>query len=149
MKTIDEIRRENLLTAIELAGGAAKLAGAANVSAAYLSQIKNRAPESATGKPKAMGDEVARRIEVAINRPTGWMDRAHDEVSGTTEEYPGAEDAGFGLQQDNPVTPQEITNLIQLYWAASSLGRNRIMIAATHAEKAPLGRALSANDKAK
>lgn len=74
MKTIDEIRRNNLLTAISLAGSATALSDLAGVSAAYLSQIKNRTPESKTGKPKAMGDEVARKIEVSLGKAPGWMD---------------------------------------------------------------------------
>jgi hypothetical protein len=77
MKTNDEIRRLNMLVAMKRAGNAAKLAERAATSPAYISQIKNRAPDSKSGTPKAMGDEIARRIEVAINEPTGWMDMAH------------------------------------------------------------------------
>lgn len=78
MKTSGEIRRENLLIATERMGTASRLAEAAGVSAAYLSQVKNQHPESKTGKPKAMGDDVARRIEAALGEPEGWMDTRHD-----------------------------------------------------------------------
>ncbi|MEX3555196.1 MAG: S24 family peptidase [Burkholderia gladioli] len=74
MKTIDEIRLGNLSLAIERLGSARKLAEAARVSDAYLSQIKNRLTSTSSGKPKVMGDEVARKIEVALNEPVGWMD---------------------------------------------------------------------------
>ncbi|MDR6381797.1 S24 family peptidase [Paraburkholderia caribensis] len=77
MKTNDEIRRENLLLAIARAGKASALAEKAGVAAAYLSQIKNRTPESKTGKPKAMGDDVARKIERALGEAEGWMDVVH------------------------------------------------------------------------
>ena len=77
MKTIDEIRRENLLLAVKRLKTMAALAEQAGVSSAYLSQIKNRTPESKTGKPKAMGDDVARKIERAIMEPLGWMDVEH------------------------------------------------------------------------
>ncbi|WP_171518235.1 helix-turn-helix transcriptional regulator [Cupriavidus necator] len=77
MKTIDEIRRLNLIEAIKRAGTATRLAETAGLSAAYLSQIKNKQPESKTGKPKSLGDEAARKIERAIGETRGWMDVDH------------------------------------------------------------------------
>ena len=77
MKTIDEIRLENLLTAISRAGTATALAEKSGLSAAYISQIKNRQPDSKTGKPKNMGDEAARKVEVGIGEKRGWMDVDH------------------------------------------------------------------------
>ncbi|WP_244137896.1 S24 family peptidase [Burkholderia stabilis] len=82
MKTIDEIRRENLQIAIGRLRTAAALAEKAGVAAAYLSQIKNQTPESKTGKPKTMGDEVARKIERAIDESEGWMDTDHSSPNG-------------------------------------------------------------------
>ncbi|MYM25756.1 S24 family peptidase [Duganella sp. FT135W] len=80
MKTNDEIRRQNLLGAIERYRTAAKLAEAVGTSAAYLSQIKNQTPESKTGKPKTMGDDLARRIEQALGEAHGWMDAEHEQL---------------------------------------------------------------------
>lgn len=77
MQTNDEIRRENLEVAIKRLGTAAKLADAAKTSAAYLSQIRNRTPDSKSGTPKMMGDAMARRIEEALGEPNGWMDKSH------------------------------------------------------------------------
>lgn len=77
MKTIDEIRRLNLIEAIARLGTATALAERAGLSPAYLSQIKNRQPESKTGKPKSMGDEAARKIETALGETRGWMDVDH------------------------------------------------------------------------
>lgn len=74
MKTVADIRRDNLLVAIKRAGTAANLAAAAQVSTAYLSQVKSRQPESSSGRPRNMGDDVARRIEKALGEPVGWMD---------------------------------------------------------------------------
>ncbi|MBB5414065.1 S24 family peptidase [Paraburkholderia atlantica] len=89
MKTNDEIRRENLLRAIKRMRTASALAEKAGVAAAYLSQIKKQAPDSKTGKPKAMGDDVARKIERAIGEREGWMDVQHtdpnSEVSKTSQ----------------------------------------------------------------
>lgn len=80
MKTNDEVRRQNLLIAIERVGSAAKLAALSNTSPAYLSQIKNKTPDSKSGTPKTMGDDMARRIEAAIGEQPGWMDFVHDEL---------------------------------------------------------------------
>lgn len=41
---------------------------------ATLSQIRNQSPSSKTGKPRSMGDDIARKIEAALKLPTGWMD---------------------------------------------------------------------------
>jgi phage repressor protein C with HTH and peptisase S24 domain len=82
MKTTDEIRRNNLQIAISRAGTAAALSERAGVSAAYLSQIKNQHPEKTTGSPRAMGDDVARKIEAALNESVGWMDNDHS-IAGT------------------------------------------------------------------
>lgn len=77
MKTSDEIRRENLELAVKRIGSAAKLAEAAATSPAYISQIRNKAPDSKTGKAKMMGDDMARRIEAAIGEASGWLDTPH------------------------------------------------------------------------
>lgn len=77
VKTISEIRHENLLTLIDEAGSAEALADAAGASAVYLSQVKNKAPDSKTGKPRQIGDPMARRLESACNKPAGWMDNVH------------------------------------------------------------------------
>jgi phage repressor protein C with HTH and peptisase S24 domain len=80
MKTNDEIRRANLLLAIDRMQTAAKLAERVGTSAAYLSQLKNQTPESKTGKPKTMGEDLARRIESALDEAPGWMDTDHDQL---------------------------------------------------------------------
>jgi hypothetical protein len=78
MKTIDEIRLANLELAIERMGGvAAKLAAAADLAPAYISQIRTRSPDTKTGKPRGLGAEAARKIEAAIGEGPGWMDAVH------------------------------------------------------------------------
>ena len=41
---------------------------------ATLSQIRTQAPHSKTGKPRVMGDELARKIEEKLGLEVGWMD---------------------------------------------------------------------------
>jgi DNA-binding transcriptional regulator YiaG len=85
MRTNDETRRLNMMLAIPRtaikgkSGTQARLAELIATAPAYLSQIKNRVADSKSGTPKAMGDELARRIESAINVPAGWMDTEQPE----------------------------------------------------------------------
>jgi hypothetical protein len=41
---------------------------------ATLSQIRTKAPHSKTGKPRVMGDDLARKIEERLSLEVGWMD---------------------------------------------------------------------------
>ena len=41
---------------------------------ATLSQIKNQSPHAKTGKPRSMGDDLARKIEAKLRMEPGWMD---------------------------------------------------------------------------
>jgi len=55
-----------------------ELAERCETSEAYLSQIANRLPDSKTGKAKAVGDKLARKLEVGMGLPRGWMDQARE-----------------------------------------------------------------------
>lgn len=82
MKTVHEIRRENLdflieqyrtLANLNLVLGRKRYDGT-------LSQIRNKAVNSATGKVRGMGSALARDIEKKLNLQQGWMDQEHDEA---------------------------------------------------------------------
>jgi hypothetical protein len=79
MKTIAEIRRDNLMILIGEQGSMAALNEKIGLvrTDATLSQIKNQSPDSKTGVPKAMGDAFARRIETQLCLEPGWMDNVH------------------------------------------------------------------------
>lgn len=77
MNTIADIRHENLLTLIEELGTQDAIAAAVETSPVYISQIVNRYPDSKTGKPRQIGDQLARKLEQRCNKPTGWMDNVH------------------------------------------------------------------------
>lgn len=68
-----QIRLKNLLLVIEKAGSQARLADYVGIKSSYISQIKS--PKH----PTNMGNDIARRIEKAMNLPFGWMDHLHDE----------------------------------------------------------------------
>lgn len=81
MKTIDEIRQANLLLLIAECGSgrgaAAKLATVTGVKAPMISQYSRAVEGKKGGKPRAMGNDVARQMEVGMGKESGWMDMDH------------------------------------------------------------------------
>lgn len=73
MDSIADIRHRNLLILLEQAGSAKKLSDKTGVPAAYISQVRNRS-KSSTGKPRGIGDEVARQLEAGMGKSLGWLD---------------------------------------------------------------------------
>lgn len=119
MKTIDQIRRDNLALAIAKVGSAAQLADKAGISSVYLSQIKMQALEQKTGKAKAMGDDVARKIENGLGLAHGWMDADHDPAGPLLEPVNGTQAAHQALQH--------IARLVTLYVDATEQGKAHIL----------------------
>jgi len=85
---IKEIRRNNLIAAIKIAGSAAKLYSVSGISPSAISQMKN---ESGA---KSIGEKVARKIEESLNLPHAWMDQAHDTQNIHANVEPGPDIAG-------------------------------------------------------
>ncbi|WP_294261548.1 hypothetical protein [uncultured Comamonas sp.] len=77
MKTCSEIRHENLLKVIEEAGSLQVVADRLDKSHAQISQLKTQAKHSGTGKPRVIGDDMARLIEEKFQLEIGWMDNPH------------------------------------------------------------------------
>jgi hypothetical protein len=113
MKTVDEIRRENLAVLRDEAGGVGKLAELIERGTAQVSQWLNGSLNSKTQKPRGMNDDTARHIEVRCSKPKGWLDKAHGE--------PGQVSAG------NSLSPAEVLDLLALYGRADHRGRLAIM----------------------
>lgn len=80
-KTVYDIRRERLRQLYELHKSYAAIASLAGTSAAYLNQIANGHVDSKTKRPRTMGDELARKLEVACGKPSGWMDQGDGALS--------------------------------------------------------------------
>ncbi len=123
MKKSSDIRHANLLLAIRRIGSARKLADLAEVNAAYLSQVKSGSPESKTGKPKTMGDDVARKIEDALGEPEGWMDVEHEVQQDAANDAPAA-------RVGDLVSAAELSELIELYASASDDERRAMLVSA-------------------
>ncbi|MBA4260385.1 MAG: hypothetical protein C0446_14575 [Chitinophaga sp.] len=79
MKSIDEIRVSNLEILIKKYGTIQKLANALDRSHGQVSQWKNRAKSSSTGKPRGMESETARWIERTLKLAENWLDTDHSE----------------------------------------------------------------------
>lgn len=77
MATIDEIRHARLLELLaERGDNVQQLASELGKSHSQISQLKNRSKHSTTGKPRGIGDDLAREIEERLRKPHGWMDAA-------------------------------------------------------------------------
>ena len=77
MQTISETRLARLTILVKRHGDSlAQLNEALGLSRtdATLSQIRTQAPHSKTGKPRIMGDDLARKIEERLSLEHGWMD---------------------------------------------------------------------------
>lgn len=82
MKTIDDIRRENLATLVSEAGSITALAKTLDRDVAQVSQWLNGSINSGTGKPRGIRSTSCRFIELQCNKPVGWMETEHVEDSG-------------------------------------------------------------------
>lgn len=82
MKTIDEIRKENLAILVKDHGGVGKLADVLERSSSQVSQWLNSSKASASGKPRRFNSDSARYIEKMCGKPEGWLDTAN--ANGTT-----------------------------------------------------------------
>lgn len=81
MKVIAQIRRERLAqlvreTGLTYADISVRLGRSRRD--ATLSQIANAAKNTRTGRPRQMGDDQARALEAAFDKPQGWFDADPD-----------------------------------------------------------------------
>lgn len=84
MKTVAQIRHENLLKLIKESGGEDFLASRYECSVAYIKQMA-RGYKDASGTPKGIGDNSARRLEVVTGKEIGWMDHEHPIINHVAE----------------------------------------------------------------
>lgn len=81
VRPVTEIRRDNLHRLIAEAGNASKLSALTGVPQPYISQVSRAVPHSTTGQPREMGDDIARKLEVKMGKPRGWMDVDHSALA--------------------------------------------------------------------
>lgn len=90
VKTISETRRARLSMLVKDHGNSLAVLNEAlglDRTDATLSQIRTQAPHSKTGKPRVMGDDLARKIEQRLGKEVGWMDTppTYAELHGETD----------------------------------------------------------------
>lgn len=85
MKSIDDVRVENLIVLKNKYGSIQKLSDALSRSHGQVSQWINRAKNSTTGEPRGMKSDTARWIESTLNLPQNWLDTNHDAQEGTSK----------------------------------------------------------------
>lgn len=124
MKTIDQIRRENLTILRDECGGVGKLAERLERGVSQVSQWLNASLNSATGKPRNMNDETCRYIEEKMGKQRGWMDAPHLAVEQTDE--------------NGNLTASEVIEMMALFVNADKAGRQAML---------DMGRAISKLDK--
>lgn len=93
MQTISETRLARLTMLVKRHGDSlAELNEAIGLDRtdATLSQIRTKAPHSKTGKPRSMGDDLARKIEEKLSLGLGWMDTPPTYLELLGEEDPRA-----------------------------------------------------------
>lgn len=96
-RTRVRVRLRNLELLIAEAGSAAALARRADTSESYLSQIRNQLT-TPKGTPRAVGDNLATKLERAMGKSNGWMDEMHREISvdpTTSDELPSRDVHGL------------------------------------------------------
>ena len=123
MKTISEIRLENLDVLIKEFGSQDKVAERGGTSSVYLSQVKNKTPDVKTGKRRQMGDDIARKLEDGCGKERGWMDNTHSEPEPdpVPYKYPSHR------TQEEPAAindPGPATTFVQKYdiWTLAAIG---------------------------
>lgn len=89
MKTIDEVRRQNLAVLAAELGTVTALAKVLDRDVAQVSQWMNGSLNSGTGKPRGIRSTSCRYIEERCGKEPGWMDRPHSAES-AIELVPGA-----------------------------------------------------------
>lgn len=77
VRTVDDIRRENLGTLVRDAGGVTALATIVGVDTAQMSQWLNGSKESSTGRRRGMRADSCRKVEAKAGKPPGWLDTDH------------------------------------------------------------------------
>jgi transcriptional regulator with XRE-family HTH domain len=92
MSTVEKFRRDNLATLCDEAGGVARLAARLGISSSQVSQWKNGAPDSKTGKPRGISAGRCRALELAFHKPEGWMDSHHPNAGEQPAQYSVAQD---------------------------------------------------------
>jgi hypothetical protein len=107
MKTIDEIRRDNIAILVEEHGGVKSLAVKLEKSEAQVSQWLNGSKDSKTGKQRGMNSDTSRSIEGKAGKERGWMDHDHSDTGLEQFKHLPTEVRAWLMRQGNQTDEQE------------------------------------------
>ena len=113
MKTVAETRLQRLQMLVDRHGGSlANLNEKIGLDRtdATLSQIRTKAPHSKTGKPRVMGDDLARKIEERLTLDVGWMDTPPSYAELHGEDDPRTK----ALQLIEDMSPDQVATAVRL-----------------------------------
>ena len=79
MKDIDQIRADNLHLLQKEFGSASATADRLEMTLSQFQNLRDRAKDSKTGKPRGMRKETARKIEDRAGKHSGWLDLDHSD----------------------------------------------------------------------
>lgn len=115
------LRRQNLTALAQRLGSLAELERrtSGEVTASYASQIRNGYRE--------MGDQIARRLEVAFGLPKGWMDQHHAQGNGTGGTIRGSVEVGSVVTEFTPGALTPATYSIPALDVGGSMGAGRAL----------------------
>ncbi len=80
----ETIRLQNLERLINEAGSAVELARLVGTSSSYISQVRRQMPTQ-KGTPRAVGEDLAAKLEHGMGKPEGWMDEPHEPMLASQE----------------------------------------------------------------
>ncbi|MER1940633.1 hypothetical protein ABS755_07985 [Castellaniella sp. FW104-16D08] len=89
-----EVRRQNLIYAVKIAGGHKELAARVGCNAKYVEQVMRGFQGPKDKQPRSLGDDLAERIaRVILDRPAAWMYQEHPELWDESGELQAVETA--------------------------------------------------------
>lgn len=101
---IEDIRRARLNLLIDEYGSITALAQKLDRQPAQVSQWRNASIDKATGKPRTMKSDTARRIEACTGKPDGWMDQPiNDNVVDVRLSLSAYDTSSYQLTKDEAV----------------------------------------------
>src|SRR3546814_19880301 len=113
IKTIDDIRRENLIALRDQHGTAQVLADIMEISPTQISQWINAAIDFKSGKPRNISSRSCRKWELKLALVSGWMDtdlRRSDPPDPPQEDLEGVWPAGPGKYPKRGGAPATTAN---------------------------------------
>src|SRR3546814_4774838 len=109
MKTIDDIRRENLIALRDQHGTAQVLADIMEISPTQISQWINAAIDFKSGKPRNISSRSCRKMELKLDLVSGWMDTRSEEHTSELQSLMRISYAVFCLKKKKTATPPPTT----------------------------------------